>query len=331
MKPQISNPEFFHQGSWRHICTALLGLLLGLAFGQSVQAERMTFEKGVSGWWVVLDGVMGGLSSGQVHALKTESGPGDSAVESAIRFSGVLSLENSGGFSQARKETSSEMFAGADGVKVRVRGDGRTYRFDLRAPVSGRTGWREGSYRQAFATEVGQWVDVVLPFDRFDYRWRGNGVSGVPPVDPSRITSLGFTLSDKNDGAFVLEVQSIEPWFEAQLSDMPAFIEIPQPKTEASTEVIRRLYLLAIDRGVPLFNAGQTQACASIYEVVIEAMLATEQSVMPPAVVALLNDGLVRAQSDRSWHDRAWTYRRALDGAYAQMGGSVAMPRLRNP
>lgn len=72
----------------------------------------------------------------------------------------------------------------------------------------------------------------------------------------------------------------------------------------------------AINRGAPLYNRGQTHACASIYEVTAEALLALGQDALPTAAQRSLRRGLQRASQMHSASDRAWTLRYALDDTY---------------
>ena len=80
-----------------------------------------------------------------------------------------------------------------------------------------------------------------------------------------------------------------------------------------------RLLELAIERGVPLFNNGQHAACAAIYEVAIEATIAFGGFAADSPVSQRLEMALAEAETDQSWSDRAWTYRRAMDDVYEQL------------
>jgi uncharacterized surface protein with fasciclin (FAS1) repeats len=80
-----------------------------------------------------------------------------------------------------------------------------------------------------------------------------------------------------------------------------------------------RLCELAINRGAPLFNAGQTAACASIYEVTMEAMVSLGAESLGRDVVQRLERGLAEAKTEHSSSARAWVYRRALDDVYARL------------
>jgi uncharacterized surface protein with fasciclin (FAS1) repeats len=84
----------------------------------------------------------------------------------------------------------------------------------------------------------------------------------------------------------------------------------PEASTQALTPAA--LIVLAIDRGVPLFNNGNPGACAAVYEVTCEAL-----RVMPGVSEDSRLD-LARALSTmreaRTDHEKAWILRYALDG-----------------
>ena len=65
----------------------LLTLLVSTAYPAAADSN-LEFDQGTKGWQTVLDGVMGGLSTGRIAE-------GDGGT---LRFSGELSLENNGGF-----------------------------------------------------------------------------------------------------------------------------------------------------------------------------------------------------------------------------------------
>jgi hypothetical protein len=79
------------------------------------------------------------------------------------------------------------------------------------------------------------------------------------------------------------------------------------PAKGAGLEVVR----LAIRRGVPLFNDGQVQACAAVYEVA--ALSLSERSDVPAAGRRRLRKALAEADEQKDVSARAWTLRHALD------------------
>ena len=154
---------------------------------------------GADSWRTVVDGVMGGRSSGRIS--QTASGN--------LLFTGNLSLENNGGFSQVRTATSDSAFAGTEGIEIRVRGDGRAYNFDVRASNAR---MMAGAFQQEFQTLEGQWLTIKIPFDQFRLYSFGRRVANAVSLDPAMIESVGVTLSDKVEGDFRLEISTIQSY-----------------------------------------------------------------------------------------------------------------------
>jgi uncharacterized surface protein with fasciclin (FAS1) repeats len=168
------------------------------AMAQSNPASNLEFDSGTKGWQTVLDGVMGGRSTGRIAA-----GEGGT-----LRFTGELSLENNGGFSQIRTAVPEGTFAGATGLVLRVKGDGRTYQCDIR---SSRLRLMAGGYQKDFTTKSGEWIEVEIPFDQCVANSFGQRVRNAPELDPASIESVGITLGDKREGPFAIEVDWIRP------------------------------------------------------------------------------------------------------------------------
>ncbi|MFT4542834.1 MAG: NADH dehydrogenase [ubiquinone] 1 alpha subcomplex assembly factor 1 [Planctomycetota bacterium] len=159
--------------------------------------DRLLTDFGSKGmplrWLSVEDGVMGGLSSCSFRV-----------VDAVLQFSGVLNT-NGGGFASIRTRPTQLGLEGMEGVHLRVKGGGRTYS----ARLQDSDGMRAASYRAEFeTTKTGEWQDVWLPFRSFRASWRGRDLDR-PPIDPAEIQTIGITIADKIDGAFLLEVDSI--------------------------------------------------------------------------------------------------------------------------
>jgi len=89
---------------------------------------------------------------------------------------------------------------------VRARGDGRRYKFTVRTE----SGFDTPIYQCAFTTKRGVWEEHRLGFKDFVPTFRGRVLSGQPPLDPVKVTSVGFLISDKQVGPFQLEVAWIK-------------------------------------------------------------------------------------------------------------------------
>ena len=225
--------------------------LCSIAAAQPVNIE---FDSGVAGWRTVLDGVMGGRSTGRV--TQPEAG--------VLRFSGELSLENNGGFSQTQITVPEGALKGATGIEARVLGDGRTYQFDVRCSD---VRMMAGSFQTKFETVAGEWVTLRLPFEQFRLYSFGRLVPNAPKLSPARVESIGVTLADKKPGGFQLDVDFIravspEPPSPATGSDLPSVAKSAELTTFLSLVEVSGLQLPA-DGRITIF-APTNKAFAAI-------------------------------------------------------------------
>ena len=163
-------------------------------------SERILFDfqapNNSPAWQIVNDDVLGGVSTSCFQIL-TNGG----AV-----FSGVVSLENNGGFASVRSGPARYNLMTCGYFVIRLRGDGRRYKFTARTE----TGFNTPLYQCAFVTKRGEWEEHRLPFKQFIPTLRGGVLSGEPPLDPAKVTSVGFLISDNQAGPFQLELAWIK-------------------------------------------------------------------------------------------------------------------------
>lgn len=146
-------------------------------------------------WQIVNDDVMGGVSTSR---FRLSNG--------VAVFQGEVSLANNGGFASVRTLPAGHDLSGCDSFVLRVRGDGRRYKFTARADRS----FDSAIYQATFATKAGEWTECRLPFKDFVPTFRGRVLSSEPPLDPAKVTSVGFLISDKQAGKFQLEIAWIK-------------------------------------------------------------------------------------------------------------------------
>jgi uncharacterized surface protein with fasciclin (FAS1) repeats len=154
------------------------------------------FESDELGWQVVDDGVMGGRSKGDLSLTKS----------GILRFTGKLSLENNGGFSSVRTEDLELDLSDFFGLKMRVKGDGRTYQARLGSDARFRG--MEVSFMAEFVTKKDEWIEVLVPFSNFEGSFRGMSLKDEE-LNPAKVQRLGLLLADKRAGGFALEVDWI--------------------------------------------------------------------------------------------------------------------------
>ncbi|MGB3455431.1 MAG: CIA30 family protein [Litorimonas sp.] len=147
-------------------------------------------------WRIVNDGVMGGLSQG-TRFHEGEKGNG------AMVFAGTINT-NGGGFSSLRAGLAPGALSDTEGLRLRVRSDGRAYKMTFR--TSERWRGRSVSYQTPIPqTSPGDWAEVTVPFDAMDTSVFGRTVRAAP-FDPADAREIGIILADGIDGPFRLEV-----------------------------------------------------------------------------------------------------------------------------
>jgi len=147
-------------------------------------------------WTVIVDGVMGGRSTGTI-----------TYTENTLQFSGALSLENNGGFSQIRKYTNSKDMSGYQTVEVRLKGDGRKYGLQLAC----HNYWAMPYRQQFIQTKKGEWLTLQLPMDDFKTYQVGRPLQQqLNQATLADTKSISIILNDKTPGPFTLEIDYIK-------------------------------------------------------------------------------------------------------------------------
>jgi hypothetical protein len=146
-------------------------------------------------WYVVNDGVMGGISQGEL----------DISADGSLLFRGELSLAFQGGFASFRCRPTVLHLQPGDALRFVVQGDGRSYSVNLypdRGPMA-------FSFRAPLPTVAQQQTEIILPLANFRATQFGREVLGAELL-PGQIVALGVMLADKQPGPFALEVRRIE-------------------------------------------------------------------------------------------------------------------------
>ena len=152
-------------------------------------------ERAIDDWMPVNDVVMGGVSTGRLEATGNGS----------VAFTGLVSLENSGGFASVRSRPGEHDLHGYSGLELSIRGDGRRYKINLKTDLQ-----TDGIlYRAVFETREDEWQTLRLPFEEFLPSFRGRIAREAPPLDLSCVASLGLMISDRQNGPFRLEIAGI--------------------------------------------------------------------------------------------------------------------------
>lgn len=171
-------------------------------------------------WGAVDDVVMGGVSQSGIQL-----------VEDTALFAGNVSIQNSGGFASIRTKNFDTPInlTGYQGVELRVRGDGKRYKFFIRT----QTQWDGVAYSYSFDTQPNTWITVRVPFAELIPVFRAKTLQDGEPINTSQIRSFQFMLSKFeydgglnphfSPGGFALQIESIKAYGGASL---PQFVTI---------------------------------------------------------------------------------------------------------
>ena len=180
----------------------LMTALLRTAFaGPLKPITEFNLEPDGLEWLVVNDDVMGGKSSG-----------GFELNDDALMFSGSTNT-NGGGFSSIRARGSQMDLSEFSGLRLRVKGDGRQYSWQLRTNAMYRG--RELGFWSDFDTTAGQWLEIDLPFADFVPKFRGNELDLAAP-NPAQIRGMGLMIADGKDGPFAIAVDSVAAYRDSE-------------------------------------------------------------------------------------------------------------------
>ena len=142
---------------------------------------------------------MGGISHGS---------PARNKATGNLKFWGSLSMENNGGFATIRTEVDAGAFTGAKGVHIKVKGDGRQYKFMAMKEGKGR-------YQIDLDTVAGEETDVQIHFKDMEYWYWGWKKDNMPGLEGGDVVAVGFMIADKNETPFELEIMTVSPIFDS--------------------------------------------------------------------------------------------------------------------
>lgn len=152
---------------------------------------------GLTGWSVVNDTVMGGVSTGQ---LAWDDG--------AMIFTGELSLDNNGGFASVRSPVidpvATPAWSDRPGLALELRGDGRTWTVEVRMDGD------NGGWISTIETSPRDDITRHIPWAEFEpvTRFLDPREPSVP-LDPARIVSVALYLVDGVEAPFRLELRAV--------------------------------------------------------------------------------------------------------------------------
>ena len=142
-------------------------------------------------WAIVDDGVMGGLSAGNLGIQKDGSGI----------FYGYVSLDNYGGFSSVRFRKNISL-KGFDKIILRVLGDNKFYQLRIRSSYQDRH-----SYVKRFYA-ADEWSDIEISLSSMEPQFRGRSLN-MRNFSGNSLVELGLLIGNKVEERFALEIDHI--------------------------------------------------------------------------------------------------------------------------
>jgi hypothetical protein len=167
--------------------TFIIICLLSLS-GSHAETAKVLFDftdpAAMRGWQVEDDGVMGGVSRGNMV------------------FHGDVSLENNGGFSSIQNNFNPLDVSGYQHAILRLKGDGKDYRFIVESDPKARH-----YYVAEFGTS-GEWQEIKIPL-RTMYPMRRGDRLDLPDYPAETLSQVRFMIANGRAESFRIEIASI--------------------------------------------------------------------------------------------------------------------------
>lgn len=145
-----------------------------------------------SDWYVVNDGVMGGLSKGTISINE----------DGNALFKGYVTTENNGGFSSVRYTFNKKDVSKFTHVVLKLKGDGKSYQLRIKENLSERY-----SFIATFKTS-GDWETIKMPLSTFYPSFRGYKLN-KSNFSGDYMEEIAFLIGNKVKESFVLEIDKI--------------------------------------------------------------------------------------------------------------------------
>lgn len=148
-------------------------------------------EVSSNGWFIINDGVMGGLSKGSF-----------SVDDNKAFFKGNVSTENNGGFTMVANRFNAFNMERFSKFSLKLKGDGKNYQFRVKSDSG-----QQFSYVAEFSTN-GEWQEIIIPFNSMEPRFRGR-LLNLPNFEGVQIEEIAFLIGNKKMESFELKISKI--------------------------------------------------------------------------------------------------------------------------
>ncbi|MAC42294.1 MAG: CIA30 family protein [Pelagibacterales bacterium] len=149
-------------------------------------------DKDFKKWFIINDGVMGGISESNLSISKDGYGV----------FQGDISTENNGGFCSIRKSLSRKYIGNKNILKLKIKGDGKNYELRIKANRNDYF-----SYIKTFKT-TGQWQEIKISLNEMNPSFRGRKLN-MQNFNNNYFEQIGFLVGNKRNEKFKLIIDRI--------------------------------------------------------------------------------------------------------------------------
>jgi hypothetical protein len=278
-------------------------------------------------WYVQVDGVMGGKSSGKIEFMSDNN---------AMKFTGDISLDG-GGFSSVRRQIDLDLSEYA-GVVVTLEADARNAESGVSPPMGLHLQFDDRTSRYDFSSAFSVPLSSSSSSSS-SYNGDGPVVTSVylPVESFDRATSFGFECGSNcqfdaseirgmsvyvlfQEGSFDVRLRSIEAVMEPRTFAPPVY-DILESKDDVVV-----LIQSTISSGGGLYDKSYVELCIAMYWSVLNTVLSSASGVVSDPVQAVICAGLQQVEDQMEDGDSkaniAWTLRHAMDAVIADLQGS---------
>eukprot|EP00441_Pelagodinium_beii_P047774 CAMPEP_0197621894 /NCGR_PEP_ID=MMETSP1338-20131121/2323_1 /TAXON_ID=43686 ORGANISM="Pelagodinium beii, Strain RCC1491" /NCGR_SAMPLE_ID=MMETSP1338 /ASSEMBLY_ACC=CAM_ASM_000754 /LENGTH=643 /DNA_ID=CAMNT_0043191467 /DNA_START=16 /DNA_END=1947 /DNA_ORIENTATION=- len=289
----------------------LLGLIASPALGQA-QVELGGGSNGwdQQGWYVQVDGVMGGKSTGDL-----------AFSDSNLIFSGTINLQG-GGFSSVRRSLAGNNdLSNHAGILIELESEILS---SVQAPLglhlqlgdSKSTYGYSAAFAVPFSSPERELSRIFIPMDGFDRADRMGFVCSSCRLDTSSVNEVDVYVLFQ-EGAFEVRLRSI-----TAIAEKPSFEFLAStPEVSMTSTDVSGLITKTIASGGSLWDKGYPELCIAIYETTARQILASTGSSL--ALRSLACVGLREASIAASKNDKGWILRKAFDAVLADLSGQA--------
>jgi len=274
-----------------------------------------------SDWYVQVDGVMGGKSSGYMEFLTDES-----TETTMMEFTGDINLDG-GGFSSVRRRIDLDLSDYA-GVVVTLEAKGfeaSTAPMGIHLEFGDTASYYD--YSSAIAIPLAAASEeegsapvlssVFLPVDSFDRgTWIGRQCRDNCRLDIARITGMSVYVLFQ-EGGFDVKLKSI-----VAVKDERSF---PSPilgdEELASPQSIMDLLQATISSGGGLYDKSYRELCIALHWSALNTIIASNAGAAVQSVKVVACSGLNEMMNTESKADKAWILRYTMEAIIADLEG----------